>query len=146
MTIAPPHADPESLDQRLTDINRRIGARLRTQRRSLRMSQETLGEALGVSFQQVQKYENGANRLSAASLIHLASIGIDPASVLLDPQQAAPSGDPAAAANVAWLSSRIAVECARLFGPLAEADQEDLLAILQAGARRYRAPMAEAAE
>ncbi len=49
-------------------IDRYIGARIREQRLALNMSQEQLGRKLGVSFQQIQKYESGRNRVSAARL------------------------------------------------------------------------------
>src|SRR4051812_21213356 len=49
-----------------------IGARLRTRRRQLGLSQSMLAEALGVSFQQVQKYERGANRIAASTLVAAA--------------------------------------------------------------------------
>jgi transcriptional regulator with XRE-family HTH domain len=49
-------------------IDRYIGARMREQRLVLKMSQEQLGRELGVSFQQIQKYESGVNRVSAARL------------------------------------------------------------------------------
>jgi transcriptional regulator with XRE-family HTH domain len=49
-------------------IDRYIGARMREQRLELKMSQERLGQELGVSFQQIQKYESGKNRVSAARL------------------------------------------------------------------------------
>jgi len=45
-----------------------------------KMSQTALGEAIGVSFQQVQKYERGANRISASALFHIArTLGVSPA-------------------------------------------------------------------
>jgi transcriptional regulator with XRE-family HTH domain len=49
-----------------------IGARLRTRRRQLGLSQGDLAERLGVSFQQVQKYERGANRVAASTLLAAA--------------------------------------------------------------------------
>jgi transcriptional regulator with XRE-family HTH domain len=49
-----------------------IGARLRTRRRQLGLSQTDLAERLGVSFQQVQKYERGANRVAASTLLEAA--------------------------------------------------------------------------
>jgi transcriptional regulator with XRE-family HTH domain len=49
-------------------VDRYIGARMRGQRLALNMSQEQLGRKLGVSFQQIQKYESGKNRVSAARL------------------------------------------------------------------------------
>ena len=49
-----------------------VGARVRLRRKILKLSQEKLGEQLGVTFQQVQKYERGANRVGASlSLIHI---------------------------------------------------------------------------
>jgi transcriptional regulator with XRE-family HTH domain len=45
-----------------------IGTRIRTYRRAAKVSQAQLGAALGVTFQQVQKYENGKNRVSAGKL------------------------------------------------------------------------------
>jgi transcriptional regulator with XRE-family HTH domain len=49
-----------------------IGARMRTRRRQLGLSQTDLAERLGVSFQQVQKYERGANRVAASTLLAAA--------------------------------------------------------------------------
>jgi transcriptional regulator with XRE-family HTH domain len=53
-------------------IDKAIGARLRMYRQRASISQTALGKQLGVSFQQVQKYENGTNRISAATLIKIA--------------------------------------------------------------------------
>ncbi|HZZ31860.1 MAG TPA: helix-turn-helix transcriptional regulator [Phenylobacterium sp.] len=49
-----------------------IGARLRTRRRQVGLSQSELGERIGVSFQQVQKYERGTNRVAASTLLAAA--------------------------------------------------------------------------
>ncbi len=51
-----------------------VGARLRQQRTLLGMSQTVLGDALGLTFQQVQKYERGANRISASRLFNLSRV------------------------------------------------------------------------
>ncbi len=51
-----------------------VGARLRVRRTLLGMSQEKLGEAIGLTFQQVQKYERGANRISASRLFDMSLI------------------------------------------------------------------------
>jgi transcriptional regulator with XRE-family HTH domain len=48
--------------------------KLRLRRMKFRLSQSTLAEALGLTFQQVQKYEKGANRISASRLQHLAQL------------------------------------------------------------------------
>jgi transcriptional regulator with XRE-family HTH domain len=49
-----------------------LGAAVRIRRRSLGLSQETLADQCGVSFQQIQKYENGANRISFSRLVQIA--------------------------------------------------------------------------
>ena len=51
-----------------------VGARMRQRRTLLGMSQEKLAETLGITFQQVQKYERGVNRISASRLYDLCSI------------------------------------------------------------------------
>jgi transcriptional regulator with XRE-family HTH domain len=48
-----------------------IGARIRERRHDLEMSQHALAKALGITFQQIQKYENGTNRVSAARLFEI---------------------------------------------------------------------------
>ena len=55
-------------------IDRYFGDRLRARRIMMKMSQGDLGKSLGVSFQQVQKYEKGANRLTAAMMVRVAEI------------------------------------------------------------------------
>lgn len=62
------------------DVSSHIGARLRTRRRLLGLSQSVLGAGIGVSFQQIQKYECAANTLSAGRLWALAlqlGVGMD---------------------------------------------------------------------
>ncbi len=54
------------------DIDSHIGSRLRLRRLMLGMSQEVLGEKLSLTFQQVQKYEKGTNRVSASRLYELS--------------------------------------------------------------------------
>jgi transcriptional regulator with XRE-family HTH domain len=53
-------------------IDREVGQRVRERRVALGLTQGALAEALGVTFQQVQKYERGANRISASRLYRLA--------------------------------------------------------------------------
>lgn len=53
-------------------IDLHVGARIRMRRKILGLSQERLAEALGLTFQQVQKYERGANRVSASKLYEIA--------------------------------------------------------------------------
>lgn len=58
--------------ERLEKIDREVGGRIRARRKSLGMSQTVLAAVLGVTFQQVQKYERGVNRVSASSLTVIA--------------------------------------------------------------------------
>jgi transcriptional regulator with XRE-family HTH domain len=55
-------------------IDIHVGSRLRMRRLMLNVSQEKLGDALGITFQQVQKYEKGTNRISASRLQQAAQI------------------------------------------------------------------------
>jgi transcriptional regulator with XRE-family HTH domain len=54
------------------DLDRALGNAIRLRRRSLNLTQEQLAKACGISFQQVQKYENGANRVSFSRLVQIA--------------------------------------------------------------------------
>jgi transcriptional regulator with XRE-family HTH domain len=53
-------------------VDRHVGLRIRIRRKEVGVSQERLAEALGITFQQVQKYERGANRVSASKLWEIA--------------------------------------------------------------------------
>ena len=55
-------------------IDKHVGGRLRMRRMMLDMSQEKLADAFGITFQQVQKYEKGTNRISASRLQHAANL------------------------------------------------------------------------
>src|ERR1700744_3319944 len=54
--------------------DKHVGARVRMRRMMLSMSQEKLGDALGLTFQQVQKYEKGTNRIGASRLQQISQI------------------------------------------------------------------------
>jgi len=61
-----------SADAAPNPVDCHVGRRIRTRRRELGLSQERLAEAIGLTFQQVQKYERGANRVSASKLWEIA--------------------------------------------------------------------------
>lgn len=65
-------------------VDRYVGSRIRMRRIMLGMSQEKLGEALGLTFQQVQKYEKGTNRVGASRVQQIAQILQVPVSFLFD--------------------------------------------------------------
>lgn len=61
-----------------TPLDREIGRRIRRQRLSANVSQEQLAKDIGVTFQQVQKYENGTNRIAASRLHRVAcALGVE---------------------------------------------------------------------
>ena len=60
--------------RRANTVDTHVGTRVRLRRMLLGMSQEKLGESLGLTFQQVQKYEKGVNRIGASRLFDLAQV------------------------------------------------------------------------
>src|SRR5215831_229867 len=69
-----------------TDVH--VGSRVRLRRTLLGMSQEKLGEAIGLTFQQVQKYERGANRVGASRLFDLSRVLDVPVSYFFEEMEA----------------------------------------------------------
>ena len=65
---------PEDSDRSPNRVDLHVGMRIRLRRRTIGLSQERLAEALGLTFQQVQKYERGVNRVSASKLYEIARI------------------------------------------------------------------------
>jgi len=61
-----------------------VGSRVRLRRMMLGMSQEKLGEHLGITFQQIQKYEKGTNRIGASRLQHIARVLTVPVSFFFE--------------------------------------------------------------
>ena len=61
-------------DSRTAYVDSHVGNRLRERRILLGLSQTRLGESLGLSFQQIQKYERGIDRISVGRLVHLAHV------------------------------------------------------------------------
>ncbi len=74
----------EPTESRPSPIDMHVGARIRLRRTLLGMSQERLGDALGLTFQQVQKYERGVNRVGASRLFDLSRILDVPISFFFD--------------------------------------------------------------
>jgi Predicted transcriptional regulators len=59
-------------------IDRHVGTRIRGRRVGLRISQTKLGQSIGVTFQQIQKYESGTNRVGASNLFKIAkALGVE---------------------------------------------------------------------
>ncbi len=97
-----PRAEPGAgtdKESRPSPIDVHVGSRIRLRRTLLGMSQERLGEALGLTFQQVQKYERGVNRVGASRLFDLSRVLDVPISFFFDDMPDALSGIHGAQAN-----------------------------------------------
>ena len=87
MTTSRRKVEPKTAGRRKIEFNRvdtHVGSRVRLRRALLGMSQEKLGEAIGLTFQQVQKYERGANRIAASRLFDLSRVLDVPVSFFFD--------------------------------------------------------------
>jgi transcriptional regulator with XRE-family HTH domain len=122
----------------LTD--RLVGNRIRMRREALGMSQSALGRAIGVSFQQVQKYEQGKNRIGASRLTAIAShLGVTVAS-LFDEM---PTGGAEPDDVIAALRERGAVDLVRAYGSIRDSHlRQQMLDLVQSVARLSAKPAA----
>lgn len=109
-------------------IDIHVGSRIRLRRTMLGMSQEKLGEALGITFQQIQKYEKGTNRVGASRLQNISTILNVPVSFFFEDAPGDPStGQPGMAeANssnyvVDFLSSSEGLQLNRAFIKISDA-------------------------
>ena len=105
--MAPPKTTATGPDP----VDIQVGMQIRARRKSMGSSQSALAEAIGVSFQQVQKYERGANRVSASTMSRIAShLGCRPADLM-------PTGDggDAVPLDSAFLSQAGGPELAKAF-------------------------------
>jgi transcriptional regulator with XRE-family HTH domain len=105
-------------------VDRHVGLRIRMRRKELGISQERLAEALGLTFQQVQKYERAANRVSASKLWEIARALNTGVTYFYDGLNAAAEADAAPPPNRgahAFLLTPEGVELANLFPKLPRA-------------------------
>jgi len=106
-----------------------VGSRVRLRRTLLGMSQKKLGNALGLTFQQIQKYERGANRIGSSRLFLLSRILDVPVSFFFDdmaPEVASGQPDFAEAAQANFdqddLAKRETLELVRAYYKITDAD------------------------
>jgi transcriptional regulator with XRE-family HTH domain len=78
------YMDRGEKESKPSPIDQHVGSRIRLRRTLMGMSQERLGEALGLTFQQVQKYERGVNRVGASRLFDLSRVLDVPISFFFD--------------------------------------------------------------
>ena len=96
----PEQGGPRMPRRAINPTDKHVGSRLRMRRLMLDMSQTDIANALGLTFQQVQKYEKGTNRISASRLQHISQILQVPVSFFFEGAPAA-SGIPQAAKGTA---------------------------------------------
>lgn len=99
-------------------VDAHVGARIRLRRKLLGMSQQHLAERLGLTFQQVQKYERGVNRVSASKLYETAQVLQAPVTHFfegLDDEPSAKRRSDGEAAVTAFLMTTEGLELATLF-------------------------------
>jgi transcriptional regulator with XRE-family HTH domain len=84
--------------------DKHVGSRVRMRRMMLGMSQEKLGDALGLTFQQVQKYEKGTNRIGASRLQQIAHILQVPVAFFFEGGPSLPAGSSADATSAEYVS------------------------------------------
>jgi transcriptional regulator with XRE-family HTH domain len=113
-------------------IDRHVGARLRALRRQLRLSQTQLAEALGVTFQQVQKYENGTNRVSASMMVRAARrLDVTPG-YFFEGVDALPADGGPASPFLAMAGERTGLSLAEIWPDLTSEAKQALLQLAQA--------------
>lgn len=119
----------EKGSRRPNPIDVHVGSRVRLQRMLLGVSQERLGERLGLTFQQIQKYEKGVNRIGASRLFDLAQVLGVPIQFFYDdvpagePQKAVASGmaeRPADGYIFEFLNTREGLELNRAFARISD--------------------------
>jgi transcriptional regulator with XRE-family HTH domain len=113
--------------RRANPIDVHVGSRVRLRRMLLGMSQEKLGEHLGLTFQQVQKYEKGINRIGASRLFDLARVLGVPVQFFYEELPAADGGAisglaerPAESYAVEFLGSREGLELNKAFARITD--------------------------
>jgi transcriptional regulator with XRE-family HTH domain len=97
-------------------VDVQVGQRIRVERLAIGMSQTTLADTLGVTFQQVQKYEKGVNRVGAGRLTKIASVLQVPVASLLGADNHTVAADSA----LKLLGSRGALKLLRAYGKLSD--------------------------
>ena len=120
-------------------IDTHVGSRIRLRRNMLGMSQEKLGELLGITFQQIQKYEKGSNRVGASRLQAIASILNVPVSFFFEDAPGQATSQPGGFAEdsdtgyvVNFLSSPEGLQLNRAFVKISDAKvRKQILALVK---------------
>ncbi|MBA9070171.1 transcriptional regulator with XRE-family HTH domain [Methylobacterium sp. RAS18] len=128
---------PSTQPKQVTQQDRAVGERIQVLRKSKGLTQTALGKAIGVTFQQIQKYENGMNRVGASRLSDIARVLEVRVSSFYDGDE---GGSEDRAVVVGFLRTRGAIDLLRAFSAI-EDDQtrRDVLAIVRGVARLKQA-------
>ncbi|MGU3536905.1 helix-turn-helix domain-containing protein [Methylobacterium sp. A54F] len=125
------------MPKQTTDVDRLVGLRITALRKARGMSQTALGTAVGVTFQQVQKYEKGQNRVGAGRLREIARLLEVPVSAFFEEGE----GNEPQQDVFGFLSAHGAIELLRAYA-LIQDDQmrRDVLSIVRTAARMGQSP------
>jgi len=104
----------------VTPVDQAIGARVKQRRNALGMRQTNLGEKIGVTFQQLQKYEQGANRIGAGRLAAIATALNVPITFFFDQAEAGSGSLGEEDAVVLALQDPVTVELVRAFAAVSD--------------------------
>lgn len=118
----------------INEVDGLVGQRMRARRKAIGMSQTDLAKAAGVRFQQIQKYESGANRVSASRLWAIAAaLKIDVVFFFegIQPLNGNNITPPNAKDTLNFLQDTSSVEMLSLFGTLPEAQKKAVLSIVR---------------
>ena len=123
----------QPMPKQTTDVDRLVGVRITALRKARGMSQTALGNAVGVTFQQVQKYEKGQNRVGAGRLREIARLLDVPVSAFFE------ENEPRANAQedvFGFLSGQGAIELLRAYAQIEDEQmRRDVLALVRSAAR-----------
>jgi transcriptional regulator with XRE-family HTH domain len=125
------------MSRRLHPLNAQVGAKVRERRLLLGMSQRQLADAIGLTFQQVQKYENGTNRIDAARLAALSqALNVPPQWFFVDLRDTAAAAAPQMPADLTEgdeLARRETLTLIRAFNRILDPEKrERLIELVQA--------------
>lgn len=128
------------MPKQTTDVDRLVGLRITALRKARGLSQTALGTAVGVTFQQVQKYEKGQNRVGAGRLREIARLLEVPVSAFFEEGETGSHND-----AFGFLGTQGAIELLRAYA-LIEDDQlrRDVLAIVRTASKMGKSPVVAA--
>ncbi|KQP61208.1 XRE family transcriptional regulator [Methylobacterium sp. Leaf399] len=128
------------MPKQTTDVDRLVGLRITALRKARGLSQTALGTAVGVTFQQVQKYEKGQNRVGAGRLREIARLLEVPVTAFFEDEEGGSQND-----AFGFLGTQGAIELLRAYA-LIEDDQlrRDVLALVRTASKMGKQPAAAA--